>query len=1738
MSNAPGRPKSWKGNDAEAVFEPARHRWQAGTGSLERSLIKAQERSVRWRLLLLAMLSLGMLAAFVAILLWGPSKTPLISVAATSYAWPLPPNAWAYEDNNGLAVLNDKNIDWRDASAAWQSSKQALDDLRLQIDVAEPLARRAGALVIVLSMHGAVDDNQHPCLLPTGSSSLAPEQWIRLGDILAMLPKPSSGLHTLLVLDCIDEQVNWNAGVVQSTFAERVIDWIKEQDAEHYSVLLSAAPQQCAWSGPELQSSIFGKELRLALCGAADDPTRNTPDQATSKSPYPYVHTISQGGNEDGVVSLHELTNYVQHQVRDWVLVHRQQEQTPLLISKRNSDVPLVRALSQSELRRLEASQDNNQLAAAKPSIDEMAGLWRMLDQLRQRDSFRFEPRAWADLEHQLLWLEKLANSGRAYTDQASLSLYPDLSKRLQQALERAAGLDVKDSLIARSKILTNVPVWRLDDASLSSLAWIDLALEQPPCDTSVLRAQLVEALAPGSTQDIDGLLTSHGLSNQSPLPNEINFAALVRKSECGPLWSDQSSISQVIELRDQCEKLAVLGDVRAHRLRRQSLQSLDVVRRELEDGLFVGQKPNDDRFKQRLSAALDLANKTTAIEQSIERTLAIRDRGLAEVPYLTAWVCAPGTDMSNLGDWLAKDGANPLLPAAASEPMGQNKIDPQLRERIARQRLQRLIDNLKTLGDVLQQTPSDGLSDVSKPTGVADEVARDLETMRYLMQDHVQRSLSSVPSNSANIVQIQELLELPMIPANDRLALHKKLEEHFLYKSDEQAKSNPTAVWIDQVQKQVTGRSAASQPAVDEPPRFQSTMARYNFRMQQWATHPVASLLGLEPSKFSLNMTEDAGSDKSTSIPESQQIDLLNETLRTYYLAVASFDARQLTAWANDSALDLDAQALAEEWSRVAAAANIERRLLPICPVRPENDASALFIGTALKDQLLWYARRTLKDFYADGQGPVNSPTTSHYFDTTIERLLQTAALLPSLEGDDKQEKELRRQLEILRTLARSGLRSSAKAGIPSPATKQVGYEIGLQPTFTMPPESGPDSPWPTGLAAAWLRDDQGPISDERQTITVPVAQGGANVTLYTDSMKRDATNEAVVWFRGHTYRAPLFVGQGIVVDYRPNQFDWAQVVLFGDRVQQPSIVFIVDCSWSMGEALPVESMDTSTQSRLELAKSHVLKLMEELALAEDARLGVRLFGHRLGWSRPVDPKTGLAKGSSQVIPQPNYPRSIPEDVVPSRDVEAIVPLGRFTPEMIGPLSKTLATIVPWGQSPLYLSITEAFKDFGADNQSTTKSIVVITDGDNFQFNATRRPGGDGGAQTTLDDVLAAWQAAKVPLYILGVGVDGAADAKDGKARSTLKSLAERTGGKYYDIESGGDLLRALAEQTSTATYEVRRADSKANGPASQSTGESNLNETVDLQKVTGNDKYQLTFQAITKDFTVDGGESLEMVVADDGQDIIAQPYEVQSPKSGVLIRSGQPSLTVRVHRPQFQDNGVLFPISFQSPRQHYTPRPKETWIEVSPVSPDGQAMRRTYIYYDTNYDAKTPVPRQSWLASDWPPNSTSADVRVWARYDRAPVNTAIPLSELRNNAEQWATGAPISGLPETTLRMVGQPGNGGKSWVLHVTEIHSPKSRGVGSLRIGIDNGRQALPTRITRRFDTESRIALHSFEFDSAVSERILAADGGKLTITTRENVLDQSYQLDGGAPIRVDFVRSLDLLPLPTPATTSR
>jgi hypothetical protein len=239
---------------------------------------------------------------------------------------------------------------------------------------------------------------------------------------------------------------------------------------------------------------------------------------------------------------------------------------------------------------------------------------------------------------------------------------------------------------------------------------------------------------------------------------------------------------------------------------------------------------------------------------------------------------------------------------------------------------------------------------------------------------------------------------------------------------------------------------------------------------------------------------------------------------------------------------------------------------------------------------------------------------------------------------------------------------------------------------------------------------------------------------------------------------------------------------------------------------------------------------------------------------------------------------------------------------------------------------------------------------------------------------------------------------------------------------------------------------------------------------------------------------------------------------------------MIARVHRPSQHKNGVNFPISIQDPDSHFTPRPDQLWIEVTPVVANAKLPRQTYYFFDTNYEAKTPVPLVNWHASNWPASATAADVRIWAKYEPTPNLQSISLVQVRQNSQRYSEGVEVSGVEGVRLSIHVLENRAKPEVVeIQVTEMHNDRSSGIGSIRVNLETEESNMPSRILRRFETESKMAIHTFEFDASVSARMLRSPASRLTIQSRAASHEGAWQLQAGQPIRVDVTSIPETLP---------
>ena len=169
-------------------------------------------------------------------------------------------------------------------------------------------------------------------------------------------------------------------------------------------------------------------------------------------------------------------------------------------------------------------------------------------------------------------------------------------------------------------------------------------------------------------------------------------------------------------------------------------------------------------------------------------------------------------------------------------------------------------------------------------------------------------------------------------------------------------------------------------------------------------------------------------------------------------------------------------------------------------------------------------------------------------------------------------------------------------------------------------------------------------------------------------------------------------------------------------------------------------------------------------------AQVGMRLFGHRVGWNQDSPPRILLQRQYLE-----RFPTTKAKDPTPSTDVETIKKIGKLGDSEAEAVRQRLQVVQPWGESPLYLALKDALEEFEEHTGNFRKSIIVVTDGENYQSQLE--------PNTTTSDVLNAWQKDNdVKIYILALD-DGPNNAE--RTDADLKLLAYSTGGTYIGVSS-----------------------------------------------------------------------------------------------------------------------------------------------------------------------------------------------------------------------------------------------------------------------------------------------------------------------------------------------------------------
>jgi len=1361
-------------------------------------------------------------------------------------------------------------------------------------------------------------------------------------------------------------------------------------------------------------------------------------------------------GNGDGRVTVHELHQYVRTQTLQWARDNRAARQTPRLIPADSRDVGITWAINRRSLARLIENSDSGSKSNDTVAPEKVAKLWQQFEQIRTADALAYDPVGVHRLEQRLLELEQRSAGGEGYAKSAT-ALYEQLDQNLSEIASRQKELENSASGVGRARVISGNDDQDIYPDALHSLGMCEYFSGLPVNTIGTFRERLLQLATSPDELQLEALLNEFPEKDVLSNLAETQLLRMASRYDVDQHWSSGAPTRAALEARMMAERLSCLLDPRAQQWIQADLAKADAAVRSAEDRLFAGESvatEDWERLRETLNTLRDAPDATPVLTL---HALQVGDQAASRLPYLARWFCRP-------------------LPAEFSQDQ-QTEVD-----QLINGPLLEAISATASLNTLLarESTRENATLPFREQTHVVEE---SMATLQRTFETTLDQLVDPGKQDHATFREIDEALRVPIIPWAKRLSLLQK--QASLSAKLHGSPATSTAVI-----------ASDSGPGTTTP--LDSSNSTYQERARAWRTHPLLAILQLKTS-------DEVANDEKSKQKDSALVD---ESIRQRLSQVSPHSG------SNPEDEERPAISVRETLSQRARSARASAALWlppsvgdPIATLR-KFDWQELFLNQC---------QRSLDDFWGPVQSSAKPGVPEAYFSVVASDYLEAAGLVMPLRGElEQRDSQLRRSLSQRRLSALRGLRISAEAAIQLDNQEGVVVDVTLAQGEASS-EASPGVAILPGQATLFAISRRGDVTGPRSTIRLPMES--QKVTQRLSGQPRDGAGrafEAVAFFRGHEFKTPFLtegIG-GIRVDYQPNALRPTRLTVFGDRRKRTSIMFVLDCSSSMGELIPVESIGSSEQPRLDLAKSALAALMEELATRSDARVGVRFYGHRIGWTT-TEPVQALA--------QQDYVGEIPDDLSPSEDVELVLPLGRFDSIEAGKVVRQMESLKAWGQSPSYLALLRCLDDFEKEDGDTDKSVVVITDGANYQFSPANAPQNTA-APTTKQDILSAWEDRDVPVYILGFGVS---DEEASQAEREFRQIAKDTGGAYYPVNNGRDLLKALRERLSLGGYSVEDATGAIVSLRDDGEPLVPLNTSVRLPELAGRQEpYTVKFESVEKEVTVEGGESIELYVTENGTDLVSKPFDENFPVAGLMSRRGEPErLIVRLHRPSSDATAVSFPISLQSESYHFTRRPSDVWVEVAPVLDNELATPLVYGFYDTHFESQQPVPLLRWTATNWPPGAREAAVRVWAKFEPTEPVQTITVPELFGNRDTFSALQQVNGMTGVKFRVdIGEAGR-----ELKVVEQHDASSAGIYAMKVKLITPRELRPLRVVHQFDAENGLAIHSFHFAAESAAALAKSSASSLAFFTRESIQQGAFAMDGGALV-VPIYGSGDTLPL--------
>jgi hypothetical protein len=1532
----------------------------------------------------------------------------------TAYDAPLPPNGWTKEDVQRLRELASPSVrivslseksDW--PHVAWKHVKSGKENLCDQFDEAAGRGRKQ-AVIVYLSMHGLVNENNEPCLLPPQASPWDSKDWLPVGSLLDDLLAKHADRDVLLLLDCSRIDVDWSLGVLQNDFADRLRGVVKDKQRKYrgLSVLCSAGPGQLGWTAPELGGSVFGYYVWRGLQGKADN-------------------------NRDRRVGLQELGDYVQENVSQWVRYHRNAAQEPMLIAS-GRDYPLVHAKPSEE------HEEQTPALPHDPRWSDLETLWAAHGALAAQSPWRWHPLEWARFQRGLLRMEQLLQAGDEYRDRynSTKQVVEDLAKALQRKgpiaaeafslpmaqrlgtwpsaqemelleeelkgqLSKQAGPQSKPEEAATAKAdAAKAPGAKTDSTKADSAKTPAAKAEasQPPAPKPVVCG---EAADYGRAEVAWNWFLQQGAHDQklcdamlkyvdgaSPRPKdnviEVHFLRMLSAYLDPTVWDKRpDQVVAAAGARDRAEKAAAPQDQRAAYWVRPLVDPADALRRQAEDKLFLGNPLELDEAREKLwpqaeEKYLEAIRRAGTVSEALE----LRDRAWAEIPYLTLWQL------------------NRPTPSGSRESAAA---------------MAHLIGLANTVTNAIDQSLKTGDWTLGTLTAVAD-LRRELADQEKTFHDECS-DLTNAGPDTRTLQNILAALDCPLAggdlrkslrdrcpvimrtvatSAGDAAAARRKGSKEYQKWLEEHRK------WLKEHHEERLERLEAFQkhPALilDRPDAEKKTFARQNERVR-WLLATVAGKV--EEFRDAKPPAAGAGQPRDPRVAARCGLGQAERLVRAAAPLVES--------WSSD-----------RNWQDPVE----ELRQFDLCHL------------------LLWHADRAMDDFW----GPAPGCGTASFFQVAAESYLGAARQWERAAAALDAE-SVKKTLDKRSQAARKAVEPEQPKDISVDAKEpRVELSFSLATAENLPP----------GEAAVYLKrldgtpepvatsTDASKANQRRMGLEATGAAGSRSLACWISNGGR--LDEAlklriVALYRGHvhTRQFTALPALGVEVVYKPPQYPNPTIVVRGDDKQTSAVMFILDCSGSMKNQLRGSER---APTRLQEARAKLLFILDRLAafpLPYD--VGLLVYGHRVGWN-PNDryddheyvnlPGVAEAKRKDDLKDSDKW--RFWADKHPWNDVEVLRGVSPLHTKDIRGLETDLNALRPRGETPLYLAICQAARELDKLNAVAARDrdpqerrdlrIIAITDGANDQTEPDSFDERRDYYKGTSDVEKALQSNIRLDVVCFAFG-ERDLDPSDRASFDQFRQLEKKDEGensrvKFYDAPQPTDLLKALVSSLQLSHYVVTPVkDGRSQMPEPRNLYDPWVIKQPSDAAVDYLVKLVDAGLPAQADVRLEGGEAIELYVEREAagqrrlvhrryeKDIRGPSYrDVQSP-----LDIGR-TFFIAAHLPKREPDAVTFYVSIQNgDEKKFSRRPAEAWVEVRPLvgeesrsdpqrpNAPAQASRNApvYVFYDACYLSERPVPVLSCRAIHWPPDAREAEIRLWCKMSPTRAAKEITVRKFR---------------------------------------------------------------------------------------------------------------------------------------------